>query len=360
MKNIEKNLVTPDTSIRNVVEIIDQTGVGIVLLVDNKKRLIGTITDGDVRRALIRNINLDASANELLKFRPVEYSQPIVGSIRIERSKIIQLMKTRNLRHLPLLDDEGCVVELALLSELVEPKLSIPLTAVIMAGGYGTRLRPLTENVPKPMLSAGGRPLLEQIVNQLSGNGIKKLYITTHYKPEIITNHFGDGSKFGVEIKYLHENEPLGTAGGLGMIKKRNGPLLIINGDILTQLDYQTLFEFHKEHRADMTVGVRKYEVQVPYGVIDTNGLDITQLIEKPLLKYFVNAGIYLLESSALDYIPEHKRFDMTDLIEHLIKDKRSVISFPIREYWLDIGQHTDYEQAQKDLHNGSIKIELE
>jgi NDP-sugar pyrophosphorylase family protein len=263
-------------------------------------------------------------------------------------------MQTKSLRHIPLLDGEGRVVDLVLLSELVEqPRL--PLSAVVMAGGYGVRLRPLTKNIPKPMLPVGDRPLMEWTIEQLRAIGIRHVNVTTHYKPEIIVEHFGDGRQFGVEINYVDEERPLGTAGALGLMKSPTGPLLVINGDILTQLDFRAMFDFHREYRADMTVGVRKYEFQVPYGVVETEGVAISRLVEKPSLGFFVNAGVYLLEPIIHRYVPSGCHLDMTDLIGQLLADGRNVISFPIQEYWLDIGQHGDYEQAQEDLRNGRI-----
>jgi NDP-sugar pyrophosphorylase family protein len=224
-----------------------------------------------------------------------------------------------------------------------------------MAGGFGNRLRPLTEDLPKPMLPVGGRPLMERIVEQLRDVGIHQLSVTTHYKPEVIADHFGDGSQFGVKIDYVREEQPLGTAGALGMIDQPEGLLLVMNGDIVTQLNFRAMVDFHHEHKADMTVAVRKFDFQVPFGVVETEGVLITGLAEKPSLGFFVNAGIYLLEPTAHRNIPRGQRFDMTDLIDHLLAEKRRVVSFPIREYWLDIGHDADYEQAQDDLKNGRI-----
>ncbi len=354
MKDLERVLVQSDASVQEAIEAVDRGAVGIALLVDEERHLVGTITDGDVRRAILDRISLNASATVLLKYRPGEYRQPTAAPVQAERSELLRLMQSRAIRHVPLLDDEGRVVGLALLSELIDQP-ELPLSAAIMAGGYGTRLQPLTEGVPKPMLPVGGRPLMERIIEQLWAVGIRHVSVTTHYKPEIIAEHFGDGHRFGVQINYVNEEQPLGTAGALGLMESPEEPLLVINGDILTQVSFQAMFDFHREHRADMTVAVRKYEFQVPYGVVETEGVEISSLVEKPSLGFFINAGIYLLEPIVHRYIPNGRRFDMTDLIECLLADGRRVISFPIREYWLDIGQHGDYEQAQDDLRNGRI-----
>jgi NDP-sugar pyrophosphorylase family protein len=260
--------------------------------------------------------------------------------------------------HLPLVDDAGRVVDLLLRRDLVGRDGS-DLAAVIMAGGYGTRLRPLTEDVPKPMLPVGDRPLMEMIIEQLRESGIRRVNVTTHYLADKIKEHFDDGRDFGVEIDYVDEDRPLGTAGALGLMEAPDQPLLVMNGDILTRINFQAMLSYHREHDADLTVGVRQYDLEVPYGVVECEGSRVRRLREKPRYNFLVNAGIYLLEPSVHCYIPNGQRFDMTDLIEKLLKDGRTVVSFPIVEYWLDIGEPVDYEQAQEDVKNGRVGIEV-
>jgi len=218
---------------------------------------------------------------------------------------------------------------------------------VIMAGGFGTRLRPFTDTTPKPMLPVGDRPLMERTLENLQETGIRNVTISTHYKPEVIINHFQDGSEFGININYVNEEQPLGTAGALGLMTPPDDTVLIINGDILTNVNFESMFQFHREHRAEMTVATRIYEFQLPYGVVEMEGVRISKITEKPTKKFFVSAGIYLLEPRMFAYIPKNQRFDMTDLIERLLIEGRQVVNFPIREYWLDIGRHPDYERAQ-------------
>ena len=359
MRDLEQILLQPEATIQEAWTAIGKGAVGIALLVNDDRRLIGTITDGDIRRAILDRADLDAPATTLVRYHPGARWEPAVAPMGTERDELLRLMQAKSIRHIPLLDEEGRVVDLALLSELIDQPLPPP-SAVVMAGGYGTRLQPLTGDVPKPMLLVGGRPLMERIIEQLWAVGIRHVSVTTHYKPEIIAEHFGDGCRFGVQINYVNEEQPLGTAGALGLMESPEEPLLVINGDILTQLSFQAMFDFHREHRADMTVAVRKYEFQVPYGVVETEGVEISSLVEKPSLGFFVNAGIYLLEPIVYRYIPNGRRFDMTDLIECLLADGRRVVSFPIREYWIDIGQHGDYEQAQDDLRNGRVCLELD
>jgi NDP-sugar pyrophosphorylase family protein len=219
-------------------------------------------------------------------------------------------------------------------------------------------LLPLTEQTPKPMLPVGDRPLLERTIRQLRHSGIQDVSLTTHYLPESIMQHFGDGEGFGVRISYANEDQPLGTAGGLKLVKRPEGPFLVINGDILTGVSFRDMLAFHHEHDGDMTVGVRKHDIRLPFGVVDCDDVRVTELREKPMLTLFINAGVYLLEPTAWDRIPDGLHFDMTDLIGALLKEGRRVLSFPIIEYWNDVGRLADYLQAQEDVHNGRIRLD--
>jgi len=354
MRDIKPLLLRLHDTVRTAIEVIQRGALGIALVVDDRGRLLATVTDGDIRRAILNDADLNQDLDQLLAGRPVPYRTPTVASIGTPDTDLLRLLQEKHLRHLPLLDPAGCVVDLALLSDLVTdrpPRLS----AVVMAGGFGQRLRPLTEDVPKPMLLVGDRPLLEHIIAQLSESGIHKVNITTHYRPEKITEHFGDGSTFGVELNYVNEEQPLGTAGALGLMAESEEPLLVINGDVLTRIDFRALMTYHHEHQADLTVAVRKYEIKVPYGVIECEGAIVSNLREKPLMSFFVNAGVYLLQPGVRRFITNGERLDMTDLIQRLLDAGRKVASFPVLEYWLDIGQLTDYEQAQEDAKKGVI-----
>lgn len=344
-------------SIRDAMAAIDRNASGIVLIVDAQQRLIGTVTDGDIRRAILAGYDLDRPVEQLLHDRPqTPKKPPLTASVDTPKAELLELMTERSIRQIPLLDVDGRVVDIVLWSELAQPR-RLPVRAMVMAGGFGKRLHPLTHEMPKPMLPVGGRPLLEHIVTQLRNVGIHHMHVATHFKPEIIRDHFGDGENFGVKIEYTHEHEPLGTAGALGLLDATATadfadaePLLVINGDILTTVNVSALLDFHREHDAEMTVGVRQYEIAVPYGVVETDGVQIVGLSEKPVIRHFVNAGVYLLEPAVRRLIPPNAHFNMTDLIERLLAADRRVISFPIREYWLDIGQLPDYERAQADV----------
>ena len=355
MVELEKLSVTPNSSIRDVMTCIDRNAKGIALVVDKEHRLLGTVTDGDVRRAILAEIDLEKPVSELLiRKASSPYPTPVTAPVGTERAALLQLMQERSVRHAPLLDGAGRVVDLVTLDELL-PDQVLPVQAVIMAGGFGKRLHPLTEKVPKPMLSVGGRPLMERIVEQLREAGIQQIAITTYYKPEKIAAHFGDGNNFGVHINYVTEDRPLGTAGALGLMEKPNNPLLVINGDILTQMNFRAMLAYHQDHKADLTVAVRKYDLKVPYGVIESDGAFVQELVEKPSLSFFVNAGIYLLEPSVSHYVPKGQHLDMTDLIQRLLEEQCPIASFPIVEYWLDIGQPAAYDQAQKDVKSGEF-----
>jgi dTDP-glucose pyrophosphorylase/CBS domain-containing protein len=347
--------ISPRDSIRRAMACIDHNQRGIVVVVDEGRHLLGTITDGDLRRAVLAGMDLDTAVDAILARKSTtSYAQPVTAPIGTEREKLIQLMKDHVVHQIPLLDEAGRVADLVTLDDLL-PMQPLPLQAVIMAGGQGTRLRPLTEDVPKPMLPVGGRPLLELIVEQLQQAGIRQVNVTTHYKPEKIIEHFGDGHAFGVELHYVNEDQPLGTGGALGLMPTPQQPLLVINGDILTQVNFRAMAAYHQEQQADMTVAVRRYEVQVPYGVVECDGPNVRRLKEKPQLGFLVNAGIYLLEPSVYQIIPSGQHFNMTDLIQWLLDAGRPVVSFPIREYWLDVGQLADYTQAQNDVENGRM-----
>lgn len=342
-------LIPLTASIRDAMARIDAGTKGIVLVVDASERLIATITDGDIRRAILAGLSLDAPVTQLVDRKPANRRQPTTMPVGSTDDELLALMQRLNIRHLPVVDEDSRVAELVLREEL-EPHAEMPVAAVIMAGGFGTRLRPLTDNIPKPMLPIGGTPLLERTVDRLRQCGVKNVNLTTHYLPEVIRGHFGDGSDFGVNINYVAEDRPLGTAGALSLLPDGDEPLLVMNGDILTSVDFQELLRFHRDHRAAMTVGVRQYEFTVPYGVIQAEHGIIRGLQEKPKLNFLVNAGIYLLEPNVRQFIPTGRRFDMTDLIDVLLEQNQRVASFPVVEYWLDIGQIEDFQRAQEDV----------
>ena len=352
-----KVCVDQQTTIRDVLVAINRGGVGVALITQARK-LIATVTDGDMRRALLDGQDLDSTVSVLLSRKvSSHFGDPVTAPAGTDQTTLLNLMRQNQVRHLPLIDEKDEIAGLVTLEQLL-PDEVVPLQAVIMAGGYGRRLRPLTEELPKPMLPLRGRPLMERVVEQLREAGIRRVNISTHYKSEKIIEHFGDGQDFGVELSYVQEEEPLGTAGALGLMETPKEPLLVINGDILTQMDFRALLDYHREHTATLTVTVRKYDLSVPYGVITTDAESrVIGLQEKPLLSFFVNAGIYLLEPKAYDFIPKNERCDMNEVIQALLDNGEKVVSFPIHEYWIDIGQDSDYLKAQEDIENGRLEV---
>jgi dTDP-glucose pyrophosphorylase/CBS domain-containing protein len=352
--NIKRFFISPEASIREAIRVIDRTARGMALVMNGKGRLVLTLTDGDIRRAMLAGLSLDADIRALIATRVNKrYPVPITRPMGTLDSELLSVMNERSLRHIPLLDKKGKVIDIVFLSDLVK-EYELPLKAVVMAGGFGKRLRPLTKSIPKPMLPIGGRPLLERTIEQLQRSGIRQVNLSTHYKGKLIEKHFRDGRKFGVGIKYVQEDRPLGTAGALSLVNS-NDPILVINGDILTNVDFRAMLSFHREHNADLTVAVKQYEFRVPYGVVECQDVQITRISEKPLIQKFINAGIYLVGSKARRQIPKGVRSDMPDLIALLLKKKLKVISFPIREYWLDIGHRSDYVRAKKDVKRKNI-----
>jgi dTDP-glucose pyrophosphorylase/CBS domain-containing protein len=354
--DITQLFLPPTATIGEAVATIDRSGrISLALMVDDKRRLINTISDGDVRRGLLAGLRLTDPADKLLPIKSqTPHPIPVTALAGTSSSTLLDIMRSRAVRQIPLMNESGEVVDIAILQDLL-PLAPAHFRALVMAGGMGMRLRPLTEDVPKPMLHVGGRPVMERIIEQLRDVGVSDVNITTHHQAEKIVEHFGKGEAFGVNINYVNEESPLGTGGALGLIEPPKESLLVINGDILTQMDFRKMFAYHQEQKAEMTVAVRRYAVEVPYGVVQCRGSAVSALEEKPTVEFFVNAGIYLLEPCVFDKIPSRRRWNMTDLIQKLLEAGRLVASFPVCEYWLDIGQHADYAQAQADAANGML-----
>ena len=354
ISDVLDTFVGAHTSVRAAMASINSSRQHIALVVDDQTRLIETLTDGDIRRAILGGVNVDSYVSEICDHkRSIGGEIPVTAPVETERSILFKLMKHHSVRQIPLVNASGQVVGLVTIDEVI-PDANLGMNAVIMAGGFGKRLYPLTKDTPKPMLPVGDKPLMEHTIQQLSDAGIQNVKISTHYMAEKIVDHFQDGSAFGVNVSYINEDTPMGTAGALSMVEPSNDPLLVLNGDILSNIDYRALLDYHREHQADLTICVRKYEMVVPYGVVECESSDVQRIVEKPSLTFFVNAGIYLLQPEVHRMIPAGERSDMPDLVEHCIKNNRRVVSFPIVEHWLDIGQHADYQLAQEVIKSGS------
>lgn len=344
-ERLAMTVTAPELPIAEALARLQDAGTGMLLIAAADRKLIGVLTDGDVRRHILAGGGLDQPCGT------IAWPDPIVATEGLSPQEVLALLdggREFPVHHVPVLGPGRAIKGLWLRSDFVNAALA-PLSAVIMAGGYGARLRPLTDSMPKPMLLVGDKPLLERTVERLRQAGIHDVRVTTHYLGDRIASHFGDGHAFGVDITYLSEERPLGTAGVLARLRDHPGPLLVINGDILTNVDFRAMLAFHREHGAEATVAVRKFELQVPYGVVECAGPRVRRLREKPTEHFLVNAGLYLLEPSVLSCIPPEERFDMTDLITRLLEEQRTVVSFPVVEYWLDIGRPADFERAQVD-----------
>lgn len=340
MPNWKQSLIDSGASIREVIETIDRNSLQIALVVEDNK-LIGTVTDGDIRRGLLRGINLNHNVQEIMN------RTPITGKAGESRGSIINLMKFKQIRHIPLVDTENNIIDLVIMDDIINPPQK-DNWVVLMVGGLGSRLRPLTDECPKPLLKVGGKPLLETILETYISYGFHKFYFSVNYKAEMVQNYFGNGSKWNVEIKYIYETKKLGTAGALGLIpEKPLHPLLVMNGDLLTKVNFSSLLDFHLENNSAATMCIREYDIQIPYGVVNVEKNKLLSIQEKPIHRFFVNAGIYVINPEVLDYIDKNQYLDMPSLFEKLMENQSDRTSaFPIREYWLDIGRISDYEKA--------------
>jgi len=347
--NWKSILVSPNSTILEVLKVIDREALQLAIVIDNQQKLLGTVTDGDIRRALIDDKALSAEISEVM------FTSPITLPVNTSKSEVLSVMENKGILAIPLMKDKH-VVGLATLKDLIQhAQYENPI--FIMAGGFGTRLKPLTDHCPKPMLKVGDKPILETLLLRFRRAGFQNFYISTHYLPEVITNYFGDGSSLGINITYINEDKPLGTGGALGLLPSEliELPTILINGDILTTLDFSKLLEFHSSNKACATMCVREYEYKIPYGVIESEGISIKKMVEKPTHRYSVNAGIYVLEPSLIHSVEKNVYIDMPSLLEEKLGENENVNHYTFHDYWLDIGQTDDYHRAQLDIGNLSL-----
>ncbi len=343
-KHWTETLIAADATLGEAIRVIESSALQIGLVVESERRLIGSLTDGDLRRAFLRGLSLDSGLDGVMN------PAPVVARLDDDRADILRQMTTRGIHRVPLVDAAGRVAGLILREDLATPG-RIDTWVVLMAGGLGMRLRPMTEFTPKPLLKVGRKPLLENTLDTLIASGFGKFFISVNYLAEKIRTHFGDGSRWGVEIRYLEETEPLGTAGALGLLPATpTDPFIVMNGDLLTNIDFRSLLDYHHDHDAAATLCVREYDFQVPFGVVRLDGNRVNGITEKPSQSMFVNAGIYVLDPDMLDLMEHDRRLDMPDLLERAIAGDREVAAFPIREYWLDIGRIDDFLRAEADF----------
>lgn len=348
---MSNNSLKASASLIDAISVIESTVKRLAVVVSEDGRVLGTLTDGDIRRHIIQGGKLDASVALAMNV------EPVVAQTKTSDTELQKRLVIHNIRALPLVDEHGIYVrtmhEMELGSSdratLVEKSFSV---AVIMAGGEGSRLRPLTDNLPKPMLEINGVPLLERQIRGLVNIGIKLVYISVNYLGEVIENYFGDGNKFGIEIRYLHETKKLGTAGALSLLPTLDDlrSVLVMNGDILTTSNFLNLLHFHNDLSSALTIGAVEYHIEIPFGVIQNVGVKVTGLKEKPSQHFLCNAGIYALTRATLLKIPNDTFYNMTDLIVQCTRDDDVVSVFPVHEYWSDIGTSTDLDRAREEF----------
>jgi len=344
MADWKKTIVMPTAKLGEAIRNLDESTLQIVLVVDDAGVLLGTITDGDVRRAILRGETLEAPVADVMK------ANPITAGPEIDRKTVLRWMRQYQIAQVPIVDEVGALTGLETLNRILDDDQR-GNWVVIMAGGLGTRLRPLTETVPKPLIPVGGKPVLESIIVRLADQGFTRIFLSVNYQAEKVEAHFGDGSQWGVEISYLEENQRLGTAGALALLPEvPSEPFLVMNADLVTAINFRRLLDFHMDQEADATMGVREYHFQVPYGVVELSGNQITEINEKPTQNYFVNGGIYALSPSVLRHVPDGRMYDMPTLFDAVIAADGLASAFPIHEYWIDIGQFDDLDQAQKEF----------
>ena len=343
MLDPSKYFISPKSSIRDAIEVIDNGAAQVALVVDSNKKLLGLVTDGDVRRGIIKNLSLDGEVSSIMT------KSPLVLSLGAKKAEILQLMREKLIHHIPLVDGNGCICSLEVLDDLLK-KSNLSNIVVIMAGGKGERLGSLTKNCPKPMLEVNGKPMLETILEKCIDAGFKNFYISVNYLKDKIIKHFSLGEKWGVNISYLEEDEPLGTCGSLKLLPNNlvDG-ILVLNGDVLTDLEYDRIVAYHKKSSNVMTVCTRSHRVRIPFAVMTSSGAKLERFVEKPMYDFQVNAGVYILNPGLIEKIPS-KFYNMTDLIDDLLDSKSVVGVFPIHENWRDIGNPIDFKEAVKSF----------
>lgn len=344
MNNWKNVKVSSSTTIKETLKIIDENSLQIALVVDENDFLIGTVTDGDIRRGILKNYSLEDTVVKIMN------SNPTTATEFEDREKLLLKLRHKKLHHLPIVNTENRLVGLEVIDDLIIQSKKDNIV-VLMAGGLGSRLRPLTNDCPKPLLKVGKKPILETIIENFISDGFSNFYISVNYKSDMIINYFGDGSKWGVKINYIHEEKRLGTAGALSLLpNKPNKPFIVMNGDILTKVNFRLLLEFHNNSNSQATMCVREYDYQIPYGVVKLDRQRLLSIEEKPIHRSFVSAGIYVLDPIAIEYLPKNSFYDMPTLFERLIEDSYTSTVFPIREYWCDVGKIDDFQKANADF----------
>ncbi|MFV0220642.1 nucleotidyltransferase family protein [Empedobacter falsenii] len=344
MNIVEKHTINYGLSVRDALIKLDEIAPSSILfVVDEENKLLGSLTDGDLRRGFIKGLGFD---NKLLDF--VQSSPIFIKQNEYDLNKLERFRKDL-LKIIPIINNHNVIVDVL---DFSLRKTLIPADAVLMAGGEGKRLRPLTENTPKPLLKVGDKPIIEYNIDRLINFGIKTINLSINYLGEQLVDYFGDGESKGIDIKYVTEDKPLGTIGSILLVENfYNDDIIVMNSDLLTNIDFADFFKTYKESNADMAVAATSYHVDVPYAVLEvTDGVEVKSLKEKPRYTYYSNAGIYIIKKEILKMIPEDQFYDITDLMERILEMNLRLVTYPINGYWLDVGKHEDFKKAQEDI----------
>ena len=342
MYKIDEIKINQNASIKEALEVIDKGAIKVAVVLSDDGLLLGMLNDGDIRRALLKGMSLGDSIAGIIN------KHPVVANINDTKERILELANEKKLHQIPIISN-GKLIGIQDIREFLAPK-NKPNKVILMVGGLGTRLRPLTNDVPKPMLDVGNKPILHTIVENFAKYGYTDIIMCVNYKSEIIKEYFGNGDKFGVKIEYVLESKRMGTAGALSLLQKRpKDDFFVMNGDLLTNVNFEYLHEYHKDSNACASICVRKYEMQVPYGVVNVRANKVTSIEEKPTQSFFVSAGIYMFSPIVLDFIPKGVFYDMPTLFSELLKQNFAVYPFFIREYWIDIGKMDEYRRANDE-----------
>ena len=339
-KELSRFIMSHRGTLRHAMETINDNWREVALVQDENQRIVGVVTDGDIRRGLLAGLGMDVGITDIMS-RNFRHVGPHEG-----RAQVVDIMRALNIRQVPVMDDEGHLLSIHFLNDLIGAPVKRNV-AVVMAGGKGTRLRPFTADCPKPMVKVAGRPILERIVLHLVGHGITNIFLSVNYLGEIIEEHFGTGENYGCSIKYLREDKPLGTGGSLSLLPSTPElPFVVMNGDQVTQADISKMLAFHERYAMEATIGIRPYSVDIPFGVVTTDGPRLAALIEKPVYTHMVSTGIYVLSPSVVSLIPQGVEFPITNLFHDLLSAGRAVGCHHIEEEWLDVGYPTDLYKA--------------
>ncbi len=345
MTDLSKIFLHEGSTIKEALKAIDIGAVKIALVLNDDRQLLGTLSDGDIRKSILKKENLSGS------IKTIYSKNPITAHGDCTKEELLNLCHKHRIDQIPIINEKNKVIDLYVLNDFILPK-NRNNKVFLMVGGLGKRLMPLTEDIPKPMLHVGGKPILQTIVGGFVKSGFTNITMCLGYKSHKIQDFFGDGSQFGAEIDYVIENQRMGTAGALTLTNQSlDKPFFVMNGDLLTNVNFENMLEFHETQNSKATMCVREYDFEVPFGVITTNNKKITLIEEKPVHSFFVNAGIYLLEPECINLIPENEFYDMTSLFEKVISAGGNTVAFPLQEYWLDIGRKSEYEQANAEFH---------